>query len=242
MSGNPRYRAASMPATVWGSTLIFTVGLAVAGCSHTEKEEPQQVAAALVATASASPSVMPSNCGVEDSRQTFNDEIFFCTEDEVGALVWLSLDERDEVIAAKAVKKAEAVRAAEEKKAKEAEAEKRAAEEKKVKEAEAEKKAAADKAAEAGAYPNCSAAAAAGAFNIPAGAPGYGPHLDSDNDGIACESSAVRVPVEQPAQPAQTGPYVNCAAARAAGAAPVYRGQPGYGAHLDRDSDGIGCE
>lgn len=36
--------------------------------------------------------------------------------------------------------------------------------------------------------------------------------------------------------------YPNCAAARAAGAAPVRRGQPGYGRHLDRDDDGIGCE
>lgn len=36
--------------------------------------------------------------------------------------------------------------------------------------------------------------------------------------------------------------YPNCAAARAAGAAPVRRGQPGYGTHLDRDRDGIGCE
>ena len=36
--------------------------------------------------------------------------------------------------------------------------------------------------------------------------------------------------------------YRNCAAARAAGAAPLYRGQPGYAAHLDRDSDGIACE
>ncbi|WP_347276631.1 excalibur calcium-binding domain-containing protein [Caulobacter segnis] len=36
--------------------------------------------------------------------------------------------------------------------------------------------------------------------------------------------------------------YANCSAARAAGAAPVYRGQPGYGSHLDRDNDGIGCE
>jgi hypothetical protein len=36
--------------------------------------------------------------------------------------------------------------------------------------------------------------------------------------------------------------YRNCAAARAAGAAPVYRGQSGYGEHLDADSDGIGCE
>jgi hypothetical protein len=36
--------------------------------------------------------------------------------------------------------------------------------------------------------------------------------------------------------------YRNCAAARAAGAAPLYRGQPGYAAHLDRDNDGIACE
>ena len=36
--------------------------------------------------------------------------------------------------------------------------------------------------------------------------------------------------------------YRNCTAARAAGAAPVYRGEPGYGRHLDRDNDGIGCE
>lgn len=36
--------------------------------------------------------------------------------------------------------------------------------------------------------------------------------------------------------------YANCAAARAAGAAPVRSGDPGYGPHLDRDRDGIGCE
>ena len=31
-------------------------------------------------------------------------------------------------------------------------------------------------------------------------------------------------------------------AARAAGAAPVRAGDPGYGRHLDRDGDGVGCE
>ena len=36
--------------------------------------------------------------------------------------------------------------------------------------------------------------------------------------------------------------FANCAEARAAGAAPVRRGDPGYGPHLDRDNDGIGCE
>jgi outer membrane biosynthesis protein TonB len=36
--------------------------------------------------------------------------------------------------------------------------------------------------------------------------------------------------------------YANCDAARAAGAAPVRTGDPGYGSHLDRDGDGVGCE
>ncbi|WP_254699247.1 excalibur calcium-binding domain-containing protein [Rhodococcus sp. SGAir0479] len=31
------------------------------------------------------------------------------------------------------------------------------------------------------------------------------------------------------------------AAARAAGAAPIYRGQPGYASKLDRDNDGVAC-
>lgn len=46
------------------------------------------------------------------------------------------------------------------------------------------------------------------------------------------------VPVEQPSNVY----YKNCTAARDAGAAPVYAGEPGYGPHLDRDGDGIGCE
>ncbi|WP_406379234.1 excalibur calcium-binding domain-containing protein [Streptomyces sp. NBC_01618] len=36
--------------------------------------------------------------------------------------------------------------------------------------------------------------------------------------------------------------YANCTAVRAAGAAPIHAGEPGYGRHLDRDGDGIGCE
>lgn len=36
--------------------------------------------------------------------------------------------------------------------------------------------------------------------------------------------------------------YANCTAARAAGAAPLYAGDSGYRAALDRDSDGIACE
>lgn len=36
--------------------------------------------------------------------------------------------------------------------------------------------------------------------------------------------------------------YANCTAARAAGVTPLYRGQPGYASHLDRDGDGVACE
>lgn len=36
--------------------------------------------------------------------------------------------------------------------------------------------------------------------------------------------------------------FANCSEARAAGAAPVYAGEPGYAPRLDRDGDGIGCE
>ncbi|WP_142120264.1 GmrSD restriction endonuclease domain-containing protein [Arthrobacter sp. SLBN-122] len=51
-----------------------------------------------------------------------------------------------------------------------------------------------------------------------------------------------------PVAPAPVAPapaaayYANCAAARAAGAAPLYAGQAGYRSALDRDSDGIACE
>ncbi|MCM3130139.1 MULTISPECIES: thermonuclease family protein [unclassified Paenibacillus] len=36
--------------------------------------------------------------------------------------------------------------------------------------------------------------------------------------------------------------YKNCSAVRAAGADPIYAGDPGYSTHLDRDGDGVGCE
>jgi hypothetical protein len=36
--------------------------------------------------------------------------------------------------------------------------------------------------------------------------------------------------------------YANCTAVRAAGKAPLHRGDPGYRAALDRDGDGIACE
>ena len=50
-------------------------------------------------------------------------------------------------------------------------------------------------------------------------------------------SSQQRAPVSQPSRA-----YSDCDAARAAGAAPLRIGDPGYGQHLDADRDGVACE
>jgi beta-lactam-binding protein with PASTA domain len=64
---------------------------------------------------------------------------------------------------------------------------------------------------------------------------------------LAAEQAAAQQAVPQaPQQAAPQAPasayYANCAAAKAAGAAPISAGQPGYRAGLDRDKDGIACD
>ncbi|MFD9035308.1 excalibur calcium-binding domain-containing protein [Streptomyces sp. NPDC059567] len=53
-----------------------------------------------------------------------------------------------------------------------------------------------------------------------------------------------RTPAPTPTQDADGGSvyYRNCTAVRDADAAPIRRGDPGYGRHLDRDGDGVACE
>ena len=55
--------------------------------------------------------------------------------------------------------------------------------------------------------------------------------------------NGVRATVRQP-DPATAADvyYANCSAARAAGAAPIMAGEPGYRSRLDRDGDGVACE
>jgi len=79
-----------------------------------------------------------------------------------------------------------------------------------------------------------------------------GCHNDRVHGGYHCHNApaaaANRLPeYGQSLAPRATGSgsdayYANCSAARAAGAAPVSRGDPGYASHLDRDGDGVGCE
>lgn len=71
-------------------------------------------------------------------------------------------------------------------------------------------------------------------------------HCHRGTPSPAQRSSFNAVPPSAHTAPTRSGGgnrvFANCAEARAAGAAPVRRGDPGYGSHLDRDNDGIGCE
>lgn len=66
----------------------------------------------------------------------------------------------------------------------------------------------------------------------------------------AAQQAAEQAAAAQPVQPAPAAPapapaaayYGSCAEAKAAGAAPLYAGQAGYRAGLDRDKDGVACE
>lgn len=75
----------------------------------------------------------------------------------------------------------------------------------------------------------------------PGGLAADGCHNDRKNGARHCHGGAARTSALKPI-PGTSVYFPNCAAARAAGAAPLYRGQPGYGTHLDRDGDGKACE
>ena len=69
----------------------------------------------------------------------------------------------------------------------------------------------------------------------------------SSGGGASPTPAATKPATAKPPAPKQTQApssvyYKNCSAARAAGVAPIYRGEAGYAKHLDRDGDGIACE
>ena len=91
---------------------------------------------------------------------------------------------------------------------------------------------------------------------------GYGRHPRED-EYAAIAQPAITCPAPAPAPaPARPGPgspapapapapaprpssgatYQNCDAVRAAGAAPIFPGDPGFQSKFDRDNDGVGCE
>lgn len=67
--------------------------------------------------------------------------------------------------------------------------------------------------------------------------------VDAPEDPEQQRAQFVAPAPEKPAPaPAQSAYYPNCAAARSAGVAPLYAGDPGYSSKLDRDGDGVACE
>lgn len=85
------------------------------------------------------------------------------------------------------------------------------------------------------AAPAPAAVAPAPAVVVPAPAPAVPAPV------VPAPAPAPVVPAPVPAAPAAAY-YANCAAAKLAGAAPLYAGSAGYRPALDRDSDGVACE
>jgi hypothetical protein len=78
------------------------------------------------------------------------------------------------------------------------------------------------------------------------GVAGVGSVAASDGGGeqvlSAANGLAVRMDIQR-ARPPQEGDFWGgCNSARAAGTAPIYRGEPGYRPEMDGDGDGVACE
>lgn len=78
----------------------------------------------------------------------------------------------------------------------------------------------------------------------PGGLNAEGCHNNRKTGGYHCHRGAQAKPLaaQRAVSNSDRREFANCSQARAAGAAPVRIGDPGYGRHLDRDGDGVGCE
>jgi len=164
----------------------------------------------------AAASVLLTECKTVGETLQEADKPLVCTAEETGSLVWMPEEKSKALLAYRA--EATASAAAQQKAAADKVAADKAAQ-------TAAKKAATDKA-------NAEKAAADKATADEAAR-------------VAAEQAAQQAPVvQEPPVDAPAGDvfYANCTEAKAAGAAPLYLGQPGYRPKLDGDSDGVACE
>jgi hypothetical protein len=85
--------------------------------------------------------------------------------------------------------------------------------------------------------------AASAVLAHPGGLNRQGCHNDRKNGGYHCHQAPKNsVPAPLTRKSGSVVYYPNCASVRAAGAAPILAGEPGYSRRLDRDGDGIACE
>lgn len=204
--------------------LALIVGSIVAVVTAPAPGSDAPLADAMVAvttsvTPSASPTptpkyVLKKECFDDGQSVVEGTETLVCTVDDKGLLVWMLKKDSTSLLA----ERAETKRVADEK----AVAEKAAADQA-IAEKAASDKAVADEAARVVAEQ----AAAVEAARVAA------------EQAAQQEPPAIQPLVEVPAADVY---FQNCTEARAAGAAPLYIGQPGYRPGMDGDSDGIACE
>lgn len=201
--------------------LMATLGLSLSACGGSPSAESALVASSQQSATATPTATNPANaaCLTASENRKYNDDLFVCTMGSDQRLVWLSEAESKRVVALKAAAdKAAADKVIADKAAAEKVAADKAAADKAAAEKVLADKAAADKVAADKAAADKAAADKAARYVPPA-------------------------PVAPAVPAAPAAPYyANCTAARAAGAAPIYKGSPGYGTHLDRDRDGIGCD
>lgn len=234
------HRKSALAVTVSGILVFLLGGVVGAGASPSSGNSAASLVSEQRATATATPtktSPAKSDCLTADATQTYNGEVFICTAGSDEKLVWLPEAESRSIVEAREVKaKAAAAKIAADRAAAKIAADKAAAQKAAAK-AAADRLAAEKAAAKAAADKLAAEKAAATAAAARAAA-----------EKATADQAAQQAAAEQAAQQAVVPParasvyYANCTAARAAGAAPVYEGTPGYAPHLDRDRDGIGCE
>ena len=98
-----------------------------------------------------------------------------------------------------------------------------------------------DDSAEAAASASASASAAAAEASASAAASEQAAQDEPVQDEPAQPEEPAQRPQQDPKKSTSTY-YANCTEAKAAGAAPMYEGDPGYRSGLDRDHDGIACD
>jgi hypothetical protein len=229
--GLPHRKSGGLVAVSGFVALILGAGVVGATAAPRVETDKATLVSPVKESATATPTPTPtatnpanSTCSTAAATQKYSNQTLTCTMGADQRLVWMTEADSKRVLAEKA--------AAEKAAAEKAAAEKAAAEQAAAAQAAAEK-AAAEKAAADQAAAEQAAAAQAAAAQAAA--------EQAARDAAARQ--AVPAPAPAPAAPAPSSVYFgSCADAKAAGAAPLYSGQPGYRAGLDRDRDGVACE
>lgn len=234
------------------ATALLVLSLIVFGAGSAPSAEDNAVAGTRASSPGEEPtlaSFVGQACEADHLVMTQGEESNYCNEDDAGAFVWVSQTTHEKDVAD--AKELAETKAAAEAKAKEEAAAKKAAQEKAEQQAvakkAAEEKAAAKKAAEEKAVAEAKAHAKAEAERKAAA---EAKEAAAQQAAAAAAAEAERRAEEEQAQietlvddtAGSSAYYENCDAVRAAGADPVYSGDPGYSRKLDRDGDGVGCE